>query len=87
MPRRKLPEPEAPGAPRVVARLDGPELPPHFEHRAAVDMLNSIKVLGPDLSFNSEKTKARRLAEFGKLGHILEDYAFCEESGRVIRIK
>ena len=88
MPRRK---PGAPpivqSLPQIVERREGPELQPHFEHRAAIGMLNSIKVLGPDMNVDEQKTRRQRQAQFDKIKHVLEDYAFCVETGTVIRVR
>ncbi len=59
----------------------------HPEYRQAVDMLNSIKVLGPDLKPNEERTRAVRQREFDKIKHVLEDYGLCAETGKIIRIR
>jgi hypothetical protein len=62
-------------------------LEPHFEFRTALNMINSIRVLGPDMQLDEKKTREARLREFGKIKHIMEDYEFCQESGTVIRVR
>ena len=68
-----------------------PELKPalavHPEYREAVGMLNSIRVLAPDMSLDDAKTRDHRRAQFGKIKHILEGYEFCEARGIVIRVR
>ncbi len=59
----------------------------HPEYRQAVDMLNSIRVLGPDLKPNEERTRAVRQREFDKVKHVLEDYELCPDTGKIIRVR
>ncbi|HSB47494.1 MAG TPA: hypothetical protein VLD37_05750 [Candidatus Bilamarchaeum sp.] len=62
-------------------------LEPHPEFRTALKMLNSIRVLGPDMKQDEKKTREARLQQFGKIKHVMEDYEFCEATGRVIRVR
>jgi hypothetical protein len=69
------------------AHAGKPALEVHPEHRQAVDMLNSIRVLGPDLRINEDRTRAERRSQFAKIKHIMDDYDFCEETGKIVRIR
>ncbi len=76
------PADQAPAAPKLKTALEV-----HPEYRQAVDMLNSIRVLGPDLKPNEERTRAVRQREFDKVKHVLEDYDLCPETGKIIRVR
>ena len=62
-------------------------LEPHPEFRTAVSMINSIRVLGPDMKVDEKRTREVRLREFGKIKEVMEDYDFCSETGKVIRVR
>ncbi|MEW6722193.1 MAG: hypothetical protein AB1324_02950 [Candidatus Micrarchaeota archaeon] len=68
---------------------DGPKnaLPVHPEFRTAVQMINSIRVLGKDMQPDETKTREQRQRQFDKIKHVLEDYEFCEVRGIVIRVR
>ncbi len=65
----------------------GNGLRPHPEYVQAIDMVNSIRVLRPDMSLDKTGTWSQRRAQFDKMKHILEDYEFCEESGKIVRVR
>ncbi len=75
MPRRKK-APPAEQAPRD-----------HDDFKVAIGMLNSIRVLGPDMLPDEPKTKAERARQFAKIKHVLEDYGLCPETGKIIRVR
>ncbi len=74
---------------RKAQREEPATRPPDREeaYAAAVDMLNSIRVLGPDMKPDELKTRAERARQFAKVKHIIEGYEFCDESGRVVRVR
>ncbi len=75
MPRRR----KTPDQPRPQRDQD--------EFAVAVGMLNSIKVLGPDLKPDEERTRAVRQREFDKVKHVLDNYELCPETGKIIRVR
>ncbi len=84
MSEKVLPQPSAQAQPAPKPKIP---LEIHPEYRQAVDMLNSIKVLGPDMKPNEERTRAVRQREFDKIKHVLEDYELCADTGKIIRVR